>query len=601
MNKIYKYHMVILLALGGSLLIGCSSYLDEKAYDFISPEQVGDSKDAADTWVMGTYNKLCNDMFRWNELPRILDQDCDYVSGPDWSFGAMGAGNFQQESAIDRIWIGSYSIIHRANLAIYYIKGMKNLTEAQKNNDLGELYFLKAWAYFWLVRGYGAVPVFEVSVNEGADYNQPRQPIKDVYNHIVSLLTAADTMMYKNTDASFTPGRASAGAAASLLAKVYVTMASGAMPSANITFKGGPAYTMNGTDMVRTKPVSLVAHKTSAVAGYESFDPQTYFKLARDVAKDVMDGKYGSYDLIPNFKDVWSISNRNKTEHIWSLQAKSGDAIYGNGISGWYTGTDDASKYIITGLFIGCRDHWYELFDDTKDSRVIDGVNHKFRFIDQAKWNAGCYYPYSWKDKAEGVKKDSLDKNGNPVKDSNGNIIQVIVSNPVSPYNDGVTWGFQNNSRGLAFTTKYADVTDRTIDKSDAYYPFLRFADILLIYAEASNEVSGPNSDALEALNRVRTRSHATAYSLIGNGGLSSIEAFRSAVIEERAMELALEGDRRWDLLRWGIYLDVMNAIGGLDECKVNKTRTSKHLLFPIPTSEILTNKNIGSQNPGWN
>ncbi|WP_320051897.1 RagB/SusD family nutrient uptake outer membrane protein [uncultured Acetobacteroides sp.] len=601
MKKIKRILFIAALVLSGSLFSGCSDFLDEKAYDFIGPEQIGDSDAGADMWVMGTYSKLCDDMFRWDELPRILDQDCDYVTGPDWSFAAMGAGSFQEESAINRLWIGSYALINRANVAIGYIKGMKNVSEAHKNNNLGELYFLKAWCYFWLVRGYGDVPIYEDAVSNGAAFSQPRQPIAKVYEHIIKLLTDAEGMMYKNTDAAFTSGRASAGAAASLLAKVYVTIASAATPSANITFKGGPAYTLNGKEIVRTKPVTLVAKKTAAVAGYEGFNSQDYFKLAMDKAAEVMKGTYGTYDLIPNFRDVWSIANRNKTEHIWSLQAKSGDQLYGNGVSRWYTGVDNSSKLIIEGMFMGCRDHWYQLFDDSKDSRVIDGVNHKYRFVDQQQFNAGCYYPASWKERAEGVKRDSLDKDGNQVKDASGNVIQVFVKKPEAQYNDGVAWTFANNSRGLAFTTKYADVSDRTINKGDIHYPFLRFADILLIYAEASNEVAGPNQAAIEALNRVRNRSHATPFKLTGTGALLDKETFRSAVIEERAMELALEGDRRWDLLRWGIYLDVMNSIGGLDECKVNKSRSAKHLLFPIPTSEILTNPKITTNNPGWN
>lgn len=93
------------------------------------------------------------------------------------------------------------------------------------------------------------------------------------------------------------------------------------------------------------------------------------------------------------------------------------------------------------------------------------------------------------------------------------------------------------------------------------------------------------------------------------NGAIDSKVALRSAIFEERAKELALEGDRRWDLIRWGLYLDVMNSIGGTnedgtktnyDEASVNKHREAKHLLFPIPSAEISTNDAIDSNNPGW-
>ena len=120
---------------------------------------------------------------------------------------------------------------------------------------------------------------------------------------------------------------------------------------------------------------------------------------------------------------------------------------------------------------------------------------------------------------------------------------------------------------------------------------------MLLIYAEAQNEL-GHASDAVTYLNKVRARSNAVEATV---GGLSTIELRRSAIIEERAKEFACEADRRWDLIRWGIYLDAMNAIGGTDDSGVLKSRVARNLLYPIPAQELNTNKAITSNNPGWN
>jgi hypothetical protein len=117
---------------------------------------------------------------------------------------------------------------------------------------------------------------------------------------------------------------------------------------------------------------------------------------------------------------------------------------------------------------------------------------------------------------------------------------------------------------------------------------------VLLIYAEAANEANGgPTPDAIEAVNKVRRRNGASVI-----GTMSQLE-FRSFVLEERRRELALEGDRRWDLLRWGIYLPVMNALDN-DENNVLKRRTTRNLLMPIPVSELNANKQITGNNPGW-
>lgn len=203
--------------------------------------------------------------------------------------------------------------------------------------------------------------------------------------------------------------------------------------------------------------------------------------------------------------------------------------------------------------------------------------------------NGGSFYPNTkeWEDKAKGY------------TDVSGNFVA-----PVAPFNDGKIYRSDNAASFIAYLTKYSYVTDNTQERTDANWPFLRYADILLIYAEATNEYensNGARSEAIAKLNLIRERSNATPKALTGAGNIDTQEAFRSAVLEERAMELALEGDRRWDLIRWGIYLDVMNKIGGYDEVNVNKARLEKHLLYPIPQSEMDTNKLIENNNPGWN
>ena len=76
-------------------------------------------------------------------------------------------------------------------------------------------------------------------------------------------------------------------------------------------------------------------------------------------------------------------------------------------------------------------------------------------------------------------------------------------------------------------------------------------------------------------------------------------ETFRSFILEERAKEFAVEGNRRTDLIRWGIYLSVMNAIG-MDENGNLKRREEKHWLMPLPPDEINGNPYIEKNNPGW-
>ena len=134
-------------------------------------------------WVIGVYNVLHTGMFIYGSFPRPLDYDCDYISGAVWQFSEFGSGNFQGGSAqCNALWTGMYSLINKANQAIAQIEDMSGPTEAHKKNCLGECYFLKAWAYFYLARAYGDIPVYSVSVNESGSYtDNPRIPVRQVY------------------------------------------------------------------------------------------------------------------------------------------------------------------------------------------------------------------------------------------------------------------------------------------------------------------------------------------------------------------------------------------------------------------------------------
>jgi tetratricopeptide (TPR) repeat protein len=125
-------------------------------------------------------------------------------------------------------------------------------------------------------------------------------------------------------------------------------------------------------------------------------------------------------------------------------------------------------------------------------------------------------------------------------------------------------------------------------DNSPMNFPVLRYADVLLMYAEALNE-SGRTAEAVTPLNRVRERA-----GLDNISGLSQAD-FREAVLNERRMELAFEGQRWFDLIRVdnGQYaLDFLHSIG-------KSNATSKHLLFPVPQKERDVNPNL-TQNTGY-
>ena len=579
MNK--KYVILLLCLSSLFCLTACNSWIEEDPESEITDEKVGDSNEAVAQWLTGTYSKWIDDMFRWGYFPRVLEFDADYISGPDWLFGTFGAGNFQGESDVaDALWKGCYGMIGRCNNAQRHIQAMEKVSAATKNNAIGELKFMKAFAYFLIVRAYGDCPI--QPEEETADYNQPRQPIVNVYDYIIKNLEEAAAQMYKNTDASYQKGHANAGSAAGLLAKVYATMASAAMPEGTeITVRTGPAYT--GTSSSRKyAPLQKVVLKKTPVAGYTSLDPVALYGKAAEWAKQVIDGNYGTYELL-SYENLWKKSYATSSEFMFSVGSVSGDATYKNAVHSQYEGykTGVGSDFIQSGGWVGCSRHWYDLFDHD-DYRITKGVKHRWRAYTQETTNTGFYYPYT---DEYSIMATGFDLSG------------TWVADPSGIYADGVSYYYSMDSQCLAFITKYMDVTNDAIENADANWPFLRFADVLLIYAEAQNEL-GNAGDAITYINKVRERSNAV---IATADGLPSVEARRSAILEERAKEFACEADRRWDLIRWGIYLDAMNAIGGTDDSGVLKNRVARNLLFPIPAQELNTNKAITSNNPGWN
>ncbi|MBN8673874.1 MAG: RagB/SusD family nutrient uptake outer membrane protein [Chitinophagales bacterium] len=124
----------------------------------------------------------------------------------------------------------------------------------------------------------------------------------------------------------------------------------------------------------------------------------------------------------------------------------------------------------------------------------------------------------------------------------------------------------------------------------------LRYADVVLMYAEAANEVGGTanTTAALAALNSVRARARNGNNSILPNVTTTDQALLRDAIRKERRVELAMEHDRFFDLVRWGIAQDALHAAG-----KPNFSN-SRDVLLPIPQTQIDLSAGVLTQNPGY-
>ncbi|RPE05902.1 RagB/SusD family nutrient uptake outer membrane protein [Chitinophaga lutea] len=240
-------------------------------------------------------------------------------------------------------------------------------------------------------------------------------------------------------------------------------------------------------------------------------------------AQEVIGGPYG-YDLFTNFSDVFNVATKNGKEHIFSAQCKGGNG-QGNRLA------SSCTPVGIPGVAAAGTD-------------------------EPAK---GTYELYAANDKRRDV---------------------TFFTKLVSPTN-GQTYTFPPRFY------KYFDpgtITNPT--ESNQNVPVIRFAEVLLIYAEAVNEESGPTTAAYDAINRVRARAGLAPLASLSQPG------FRKAVYDERRLELMFEFQRWFDLVRTGRLIEALNAAG-----KTNVQE--KHYLLPVPQRERDVNPKL-SQNKGW-
>jgi hypothetical protein len=158
------------------------------------------------------------------------------------------------------------------------------------------------------------------------------------------------------------------------------------------------------------------------------------------------------------------------------------------------------------------------------------------------------------------------------------------------------------------FRREYELVSPKAKDYTPINFPVLRYADVLLMIAEADNEINAiPSNLAYECLNLVRKRAMPSAPAVAG----LTQGTFRQMIRDERARELCFEGERKNDLIRWGIYVDAMTngrtMMVADSRWHVNKKYASaianytseRHVLYPIPSSELATNHKM-KQSPLW-
>ncbi len=293
---------------------------------------------------------------------------------------------------------------------------------------------------------------------------------------------------------------------------------------------------------------SQLARVYLTMAGQPLNKGAEYYQLAADKAKEVIDNA-GPIELFDTYREVHDERLGNTKEHIFSLQYN--DLVSGNPMGNMfpnfkpvtYRGPSGTGSTVPTVSF-------YESYEEG-DIRAVD--------------QEGYFYTTYYTNGSE----EPFDL-GAPYIFKHFNVIA-------------------NGTTGVPGTAK-----------DNLNVPMIRFAEVLLLYAEAQNEVSGPTQEALDALKQIRDRAGLTTPDL----GAFDQASFREAVWKERWHELCYEGITWFDMLRlrkvYNSLTDGFDDFVGHVNLSSNQALQEKHLLFPIPTQEILNNPNLTTQNPGY-
>ncbi len=527
-----KNYLPFILALLIVVMFSCADFLTEDPKSTISEDEYYKTPSDALNAVNATYffynagGSNGSNQSAYNSLLQVgmeFATDEQYP-GPGATNADVRSFSVHNHSSTNRTiyenWQQHYAAIKKANVALEKIPLIDfGTSTALQQRYIGEAKFNRAFVYFNLVRLWGDIPLITTNQNfvKAQDYYVAKSAATEIYAQIEQDLTEAAAVLpasYNEGDL----GRATAGAAKALLAKVFLTKAS--------------------------FPLQITSHYQDAVNQAEA-------------ALSPIDGGTGgyNYNLRTDYSHVFLPAYENNEEHIFSAQ------------------------YLSNSQGQGRNDFPRSLPRFPESFGIVGNYADQVNFYTKGEDKSySVYKMYKAHDKRRKVTFATLF-----VNPETGAKFGTPLSNAAYP-GDSVPYFNKTHDPDAFVATPSEAATNVTL---------LRYAELLLIHAEAENEANGPTEKAYKSLNRVRGRAGLEALT----PGLSQSQ-FRDSVYLERELELVYEYQRWFDLIRQRdeggnpVFVQKLHAAG-----KVNAV--DRNRWFPIPQIE-LDNNPLLEQNELW-
>jgi starch-binding outer membrane protein, SusD/RagB family len=547
--------------------VSCSDFLDKEPHS-LTPETYFNNEQELQLFLTGVYSPIMQELFYGSYYPVDISggDDLSFYQRANGPVSIICANANSSTPSITTFWRVLYEGINRANMLLENADKNPAIAETYRTKIKAEALFLRSFYYFNLVQGWGDVPLRLKSTQSVSNLDAPRIDKQVVYDQLIGdIISAIPNLGVSNAST----GTVTQSAAKGLLARIYL-------------FRAGECYRDDKTP---------------------GAEVQTYYAEAKRWALEVKES--GLHSLATNYSQVFvdicsdKYNSTGKLESIWEAEEAGNSSLekaagrIGN-VIGFGATSDYSTVATIKELkgmanpgysyrFIYASSKLYEMYESEGDTARGD-------------WNIANYeYVYA----TTGLKE----VNGRKYYfgKQRGAIAPAGYTYSESPASNNKTLC------AAKYRREYESFTPKNKNYTPINFPILRYSDILLMIAEADNELTATPSDlAYKCIDAVRVRAHISPLA----GTALSKDSFREAIKKERAMEFCFEATRRWDLIRWGdFYKNMMGMQTYVNnpswatgfKYAGNYYKVSKaYNYLPIPEAEMAINKAITKNNPGW-